>query len=137
MQLQQLDSSIVILTKARLNKARTARGSFTKAQVAVFFDDAVINNSMPSGWLSTLEGRQVPLGDFIRFVELGCNLDYIDEINNSGYIASYRLMPRVEGFSKLKTIMQNIQKLEETSGDSGNLRELAEGHWGLKITPQQ
>ncbi|MCD9475859.1 hypothetical protein GLP21_12360 [Photobacterium carnosum] len=126
--------SLVTLTKTRLNKARTARGAFTNAQIAVFFDDEVIGNPMPSGWLSTVEGRQVPLSDFITFVELGCNLDYIDKINNSGYITGYTLIPKVEGFSKLKTLSQNIKRLEETRGNSGNLRDLAEAHWGLKIS---
>lgn len=134
MQPHQVGKSLVTLTKARLNKARTPRGAFTKAQIAVFFGDEVIGNPMPSGWLSMLEGRQVPLNDFICFVELGCNLDYIDEINDSGYIAEYTLTPKVEGFSKLKTLSQNIKKLEETRGNSGNLRDLAEAHWGLKIT---
>lgn len=63
------------LNRERLNKAKTLKGGYTKAQ-----HKALGIHPVQKGWLKELEGKKVTLRRFLAFVAAGKNKLYIEEI---------------------------------------------------------
>lgn len=80
---------LITLTEERLEKSKTPKGGYNAKQLKI------IDVSWPpqNGWKDQVTNTSLPLGQFLEFVELGGNSEYLDEIRSKLHL----LKPPING----------------------------------------
>lgn len=126
---------LITLTEERLNKAKTPRGGYCKAQLQALG----IEWPPKSGWKKGVIGKKVTLRRFISFVKFGKSQLYLDEINE----LLPTLNPPVEGLTdeeiKLTEVKENktSSRVKEKLSKRDLKRERTEAKRALRAAQRE